>query len=160
MGKLLFPTIGSQVRLTADWQFRLFAEHRNAALFRAMRLFKTAPDANRYSYYNTHLYDVDVRATHAGPGHKLVALPAQTVLQIDRIYIRKGNEDYDSLTFFIVDSPNRYLLAWRKHNGKTTFGGGVRFWAKLEDFNGVAEGEWLADPVPFVCEPANKALHT
>lgn len=49
-----------------------------------------------------------------------VTLPKDTVLKIDRIYIRKGGADYDSLSFF-AEHPS---LSGKK-----------RFWAKLNDVN-------------------------
>lgn len=46
--------------------------------------------------------------------------PAETILTVERIYIRKGQEDYDSMSF-------RTRL-----NNKS-----VRFWAKLSDVNNI-----------------------
>lgn len=59
-----------------------------------------------------------------------VTLPAGTTLKVDRIYIRKGVGDYDSLTFFATHIPGvtdvkRGPFAKRK----------PRFWAKLGDVN-------------------------
>jgi hypothetical protein len=42
-----------------------------------------------------------------------------TILKLDRIYIRKGNSDYSSVTFYVK-------------NGELK---GQRFWAKLEEVN-------------------------
>lgn len=42
-----------------------------------------------------------------------------TVLKVDRIYIRKGNKEYSSLTFYAKNGPYK----------------GQRFWAKLDEVN-------------------------
>lgn len=52
-------------------------------------------------------------------------LPAETVLKVDRIFIRKGMEDWSSLTFFMVSSPDPRFASKKK----------TRFWAKLSDCN-------------------------
>jgi hypothetical protein len=51
-----------------------------------------------------------------------VTLPARTQLIVDRIYIKKGAPDFDSITFRIGECPNK---AFRKK----------RFWVKLRDAN-------------------------
>ena len=57
-----------------------------------------------------------------------VLMPARTILSFDRIYIRKGVEAYDSVTFRIHkkkgNCPNENFL-------------GTRFWAKLNDVNNI-----------------------
>ena len=74
------PSIGDQFVLTADWQFKLFNEYRNATLMELMG------DTRKTSY-----------------GHNMSSIPCTipkgAVLAIDRIYIRKGLEDFDSVTF-------------------------------------------------------------
>ena len=53
----------------------------------------------------------------------LVTLPAGTVLEFDRIYIRKGVEAFNSVTFRIPKSnPDKKFRS-------------CRFWAKLKDVN-------------------------
>jgi hypothetical protein len=51
-----------------------------------------------------------------------VTLPKDTILKVDRIYIRQGSEDFDSVTFRISDCPNKDLIK-------------KRFWVKLDDAN-------------------------
>lgn len=46
--------------------------------------------------------------------------PKDTILKVDRIYIRKGAEDFSSLTFYVTINKKAY-----------------RFWAKLEDVNNI-----------------------
>lgn len=52
-------------------------------------------------------------------------IPAGSVLKTDRIFIRKGMEDWSSLTFFLVSSPDPRFGSKKK----------IRFWAKLSDCN-------------------------
>lgn len=61
-------------------------------------------------------------------------LPAGTVLVMDRIYIRKGKDDFDSITFLVESSPMPGL----KGTGKRGFlSGKVRFWVRLEEANNI-----------------------
>ena len=54
-------------------------------------------------------------------------LPAGTILKIDRIYIRKGKSEFDSITFVIKKHPD-------DKRGALIRG---RFWAKLPEVNGI-----------------------
>lgn len=54
-----------------------------------------------------------------------ISLPKGTELKIDRIYIRKGKDDYSSVTFYIEDCPDKTFVPKKK----------IRFWAKLSDVN-------------------------
>lgn len=66
-----------------------------------------------------------------------VTLPAKTELVIDRIYIRKGNAAYDSITFYIEKCPLDEKFAQGKKKPSGGFGGKgrARFWVKLKDAN-------------------------
>lgn len=57
-----------------------------------------------------------------------VTIPANSLLKLDRIYIRKGNSEYDSLSFYLKD------IAGEKPK---ILGKSGRFWAKLEDCNNI-----------------------
>ena len=48
-----------------------------------------------------------------------IKFDAGTILRIDRIYIRKGNSEYSSISFWIKNGLNK----------------GARFWAKLDEVN-------------------------
>lgn len=115
--KLFIPAVGYRIKLTNDWTFALFAEHRNQTMFEyAGRSYK-----NNWVGWGEPLKSVDV------------TVPAGTVLEIDRVYVRTANktksadEDYDSVTFKFADSKKK-----------------VRFWAKLSDVNEI-EYELPAD---------------
>ena len=55
---------------------------------------------------------------------RLVTLPEGTELSIERMFIRKGSEDYNSVTF---RGEVGHLGVLRK----------VRFWARLDDVNNI-----------------------
>jgi hypothetical protein len=57
------------------------------------------------------------------------------ILVVDRIYIRNGQSDFDSMTFSVYDGPMTNLVA--KARGGTWTGRAPRFWVKLEDANGM-----------------------
>jgi hypothetical protein len=65
-------------------------------------------------------------------GHIIMTLPVNTILKLDRIYIRQGSEEYDSITFLVEDCPYPELRG-KKAKGFLT--GKLRFWAKLDDVN-------------------------
>ncbi len=105
--RLLIPTTGTHLKLTAPWTFRLYHESRNFPLRKALNL------------------SADYRDSW-GKANEFVAvtMPKGTVLTVDRIYLRKGAEDFDSITFRIhthSTDPKTFKKA--------------RFWAKLPDVN-------------------------
>ncbi len=99
-------------------------EWRNSGLFDHFDLRNKNPDRVRHPHPDIH--------PHWTEGFWNVTLPAGTVLSIDRIYIRKGVGDFDSVTFFIKDCPDK-SLAPKKMKGK--FVGSSRFWTKLHFAN-------------------------
>jgi len=117
------PDIGTIVRLTQDWTFRLHSESRNYDMFQLVGLPYSA-DQSISPAWGRH------RGTK-GPTE--VTFKAGTVLKIDRVYIRKGVSDYSSITFNIVKGKNSVLTAGKlEHVFKAK---GARFWAKLSDVN-------------------------
>lgn len=110
--KLFIPTVGSKFKLTKDWSFSVYSDYRNKSLAK----FKNSPYEFN-DYYS---------ATKVG----FLTIPADSVIKIERIYIRKGKEDYDSLTFSIK-STSLELDPDKKKLHKTV----ARFWSKLEDCN-------------------------
>lgn len=98
--KLYIPALGDHLKLTAPWTFALYGEYRNESLFKHLGL----PFSWGYR---------DLQKTK-------VTLPAGTELGIDRIYIRRGNKEFDSITFNLLGVKGK---------------GRVRFWAKLGDVN-------------------------
>lgn len=103
------PTIGSIITLAQPWEFWLYAEHRNSALW---KLISTQP----------------IRYSNALPRER-VALPPGTILKIDRIYLRKGLAGFDSVSFW-ASFPKGSAIA-----PGVPAPTAARFWAKLRDVN-------------------------
>lgn len=104
--KLCVPKVGDQLTLIEGWNFMLHFERRNQKLCEKMALTPSEPDDWATWYY--------------GKESRLVLLPADTMMVVDRVYIRGGaSVDYNSLSFRIKTGPYK----------------GCRFWAKLADVN-------------------------
>ena len=102
--KLYIPEIGDQFVLSSDWKFTLHNERRNETLMKKLNWeFKWYPERD------------------GSDKTRELVISKGTTLKVDRIYIRKGNSDYSSLTFFIGSGD------WK----------GCRFWAKLSDVNNI-----------------------
>ena len=103
--KMYIPQIGDVINLTEDWEFNLHHENRNKDLLVEFFNF----DKVKYiPYIENNKFN----------SFKLLK---DTILTIDRIYIRKGNDDFSSITFNAI-FPNGFK---------------GRFWAKLEDVNNI-----------------------
>lgn len=111
--KFFIPTIGTDLVLTEDWAFPLQAEYRNEQAFKVFFGEKDYP--GNYAKKTAALL-----------------IPSGSVLRIDRIYIRKGAGDFDSVTFNLVDCPRK---EWAPKAAGGTRKGTCRFWAKLGDVN-------------------------
>ena len=149
--KLRIPPLGTLLKLSVDWTFDLWVESRNDSLWQAVapnedtrdyieqREIATTPwsDEEIKSYrllYPSGWLNAQINAG-ARPVHSryvttrearplIVTLPKGTVLQVDRIYIRKGLDGFDSVSFRIA-----------KGNTIHPQGKALRFWAKLHDVN-------------------------
>lgn len=165
--QLYVPELGDMIKLTEDWTFTLYNEHRNQTLWQLEKCGQreVMPDQDRvkelerlitgitsrltfetvnnsYSRYNQRVQVyasqedrdnhrlfqqelTDLRRRHSWAS---VTLPKDTLLKIDRIYIRKGAEEYSSLTFIINSLP---VITGKPFSRKP------RFWAKLSDCNNI-----------------------
>jgi len=139
--RFYIPEIGDIIELEEDWAFALHNEQRNDSVISALELYKDSTFARADEQYakSTHRYG-------RMDWEWLLILPKHTQLQIDRIYIRKGNQEYSSITFYIVDCPIESLspnqaapkLNWQgRYDSRfpKLYKGKKRFWAKLEDVN-------------------------
>ena len=149
--KLYVPEIGDHLQLTADWTFDLYNEHRNTSLWslydcdndplvqkqkaekdRIQSEIRTLeakmyPRGMYWNHRDVDPADFQKRKELYNQTHKLfvtqVTIPKDSVLAIDRIFIRKGMDDWSSLTFYLKHHPDRQ------------FKKKPRFWAKLHDCN-------------------------
>lgn len=86
MTQLYIPTIGDTLKLTSDWQFGLTQESRNVSLFAHLGMTQHALKSYHWE---------------SEPDDTPVWLPAGTLLKVDRLYIRKNQGDFDSITFTV-----------------------------------------------------------
>ena len=149
--KLYVPEIGDYLQLTADWTFNLYNEHRNKSVWDLYDC-DSDPIVQKQKSENDHIHDqirkieaklyprgyyqsrVNPDLTLLAERTKLssqlqrlfvstVTIPKESVLAVDRIYIRKGMDEWSSLTFYLKYHPNKQ------------FKKKPRFWAKLSDCN-------------------------
>lgn len=128
MKGLYIPGIGDVLTLAKEWQFRLYNEDRNSTLMELL-------GDTRKIEYGRDITPLDV------------SLKEGSTLKVDRIYIRKGLDDFSSITFLLVGAsiPGKTI-----EKTATAFGPGgaspfsytkkipkkpVRFWVKLDDAN-------------------------
>lgn len=102
MREFYIPKIGDEIELSEPWEFKLFREQRNKKLFAYLGIAEEVNYQTRNKFIKT-------------------ILQKGTRLKIERIYIRVGQEEFDSITFLITN-------VTIKHK--------PRFWVKLEDANG------------------------
>ncbi len=102
--QMCVPSIGTELQLAQSWEFDLYSEYRNTAFIK-----KCGMEVSPEDRWRTKIV-----------GQK--TLPVGTILKVDRIYIRQGKAEFDSITFRI-----------RKCSEKALEKG--RFWAKLRDVN-------------------------
>jgi hypothetical protein len=138
--KMFIPEIGTTIKLTEDWKFSLAFECRNKTVFSKLGVLE-----------QNHSFGLDQEACkkiglvernfpgqkksaggwwadHAEQKAYAMTLKKDTVLKIERLYIRNGADDFSSVTFKIIDCPSTPKLA----KG--------RFWAKLYDVNQLEVG--------------------
>lgn len=155
--KLFIPELGTDLTLSKDWTFSLFYERRNSAVWDAfdsvtdnaltkwreselVRLEALAEkDDNEYFLKNPTIgrwrYDNPYRIDQENINSN-VTLPSKTKLRVDRIYIRKGQDAFSSLSFLIMSCPLKHLTA-SKDGGTFPKYQKRRFWAKLDDVNSI-----------------------
>ena len=143
MTRLHIPRLGTEIMLAEDWTFPLHFEHRNESLRGAAGIrsvFELADD-----FWHKPLAErreIVTKSQWRMPNgeislethdlHRMVhplTIPRLATLSIDRIYIRKGNAGFDSVTFWLKARHNPVTINARAVRKS------VRFWAKLEDVN-------------------------
>jgi hypothetical protein len=108
---LYIPKLKTKIELIKDWNFTLHKEYRNDTFYKRINNVD------------------DWQAYHALPDTTNVTLKEGSILSVERVYIRSGQSNYDSVTFVLLDSPQRELVTQPKAK--------PRFWVKLDDANNV-----------------------
>lgn len=113
--KIFIPELGQKFVLTEPWVFDLVPEYRNDTLWTAMNF----PSRTGYGYH-----------ARANPTES-VELPPGTVLQLDRIYIKKDQANFNSVTFKLLETDHIKFrgLGFQRKKIK------ARFWVKLKELN-------------------------
>jgi hypothetical protein len=125
---MMIPEIGTVLRLEEDWTFQLHSEYRN----------KKVIDLVGKEFKWDWTWEKEGRKA---PGPWEVTIRKGALLTVDRLYVRKGADDYSSLTFILRQDGKPTLAFGGKEieckGGFKHFGvsGVARFWAKLEDVN-------------------------
>lgn len=124
--RMCIPHVGSRFTLDKDWTFKLYFESRNAALLALHKI-----DIKSMDWYSTFVGGRNNQYSEKWElKHVNCTLPAGTLLEVDRMYIRaqnkgkSGADNYDSLTFRIIETT--FKGVGKKH---------PRMWAKLDDVN-------------------------
>jgi hypothetical protein len=111
--QLFIPACGDRIRLLSDWTFKLHDEHRNRRFAEVRLSFVPHGFGDRWKNNDD---PIDI------------TLPAGTVLECDRVYIRSNSKQvahpddtYDSITFKVVVDGKAQMKQ--------------RFWVKLSDAN-------------------------
>jgi len=146
MIQLFIPHLGDELILTSDWTLRLFQEHRNDGFLAALGITRPSallPDfwqvtpAERQAALDKSKWRLAdgskcVESQHTyGNVQQIVTIPAGALLTIDRIFIRKGAANFDSVTFWLKAKQRPVTV-----NGKE-LKKSYRFWAKLDDVNDI-----------------------
>jgi len=90
-------------------------------------------ESESYQAYLKAFHEWNERAKQLAIEKVVVTLPKDTVLAIDRIYIRKGASDFSSITFYAKGMGETEVK--NRWSGKITKWKAQRFWAKLQDCN-------------------------
>lgn len=139
--KVFVPTIGSELVLSKACPVTIYSEQRNSAFLKAMGIkMDNSHISTRHENLTVENQSL-VDKYHANISLKAVSItiPAGTILKVNRIYVRQGAEDFDSMTFFCVGGMN--------------FPKG-RFWLKLSDVNNFN----IEEPKPIAAIQAERKV--
>jgi hypothetical protein len=146
--KLSIPRLGDTLVLSKPWSFALQNEYRNRSMLAHLGI--TGPSGETPQSLKISLdkfFQQYFEKDRIWP----VALPKSTKLRVDRIYIRKGYREYDSVTFglvgqklpgweaeqtcVIVGSSDRRDIGLTRTTPYREYAREIRFWVKLDAAN-------------------------
>lgn len=99
--QMFIPEIGTVITLAEDWTFKVVNEARNQSL---AKLMQDPHAADYYHPFGTKEND-EFGVSSSGYYRRIPIDPGTytfktgTSMEVDRIYVRKGNEDFSSVTF-------------------------------------------------------------
>jgi hypothetical protein len=110
-----------------DIESRLtFQEIKNGYGWSLSRVKAYASQEDKDNHYN---FKHELNTLQCRPSWAPVTLLKDTVLKVDRIYIRKGVSEYSSITFYVWSKSGPVAANASKKK--------ARFWAKLADCNNI-----------------------
>lgn len=123
--KFYVPRLGDMIQIKQDLNFTLDAESRNLSLWKYIfATDKDFADAVNADYPGTYVKGkIDVLPWELK--NIPYTIPKGTVLIVDRVFVRAGARDFDSVTFIIQDDPN--------FDTKND----IRFYVRLSELNGI-----------------------
>lgn len=169
MPQIMIPPLGTVIKLTQDWHFNLYDEHRNDALQALVDLYPPYRTSEKQYYprpsatwrdltiaERKEVVDKSIWTNEPhnegcdpdywnGDWHTPFVFRAETLLKIDRIYIRQGQSAFNSVSFRTncwMSNLGDPLFSKKYVKGKKV--PSLRFWAKLDDVNNMI-GE-IVDP--------------
>lgn len=120
--KFNIPSIGYKLKLSKNWTTDVPVESRNFSFTELMIPGYESPvDLDTY-YWDSKTDDI----VYYPLTYNNITIPKNTILQVDRIFIRKGKKEFDSISFIVTNLPGKEL-------GKKVFGIRARFWVKLDE---------------------------
>jgi hypothetical protein len=123
MAKFFIPDVGFRLRLTNDTTMSLLNTYDNFGIIRADpkrdKVFQGVRAGHEFYAWTKEFTDVE--------------LLAGTILSVARVYIRKGAADYSSVTFNIIESPQKIFTL--KTKGGIWDGGLRRFFLHIDYVN-------------------------
>lgn len=126
--RMCIPELGTRLVLSEDWDLVVHDEKRNQTVYDTLA-----------ETQGVELSFVGTSTWRSWDGQALaLTLPQGTVLTVDRIYIRKGQSDFSSVTFVIEETTHPFLggrCAKPTWDGRDFRRVKRRFWARLEDVN-------------------------
>ena len=135
--QLYIPQLSDKLKLTTPWTFTLHWEARNRTLVEACLmpyLTKNKKPAKNSDLW--YMEGLKYKGTSIKATNEEITLPAGSILSVDRIYIRQGVKDFNSVTFRLIKSSASTIIIGDGSvlaiNPKVR---SIRFWAKLADAN-------------------------
>ncbi len=127
--KLFIQTIGTRLVLAAPWTFHLHDERRNEKFYIAVHGEIKRTD---FQWVGSGGETSPVKTercwwqSYKAPEPIATTLPKGSVIEVDRIYLRKGAGELDSVTFRLVSGLGKIK---------------GRFWARLDEVNNIEVDE-------------------
>ena len=163
--KFCLPTVGTKIVLNKAWSFSLYTEYRNGEFGKLLNLTKDSwwnwnvqeEERARLKAIGTRKAKDQAEMTYYGtmPAATIV-FPKGTNLTLGRIYVRNGKKGFDSITFWAKGVKSLLFTPYDVNRPAipappTKFAPDkpftVRFWAKLNEVNGL-DFDIVEEPPP------------